>query len=137
MMEESSAREQPLIEPILEPFHKFLHAQPTGGVLLLAATALAMGWANSPWAESYTALWNLRVSLVVGHEALTETLLEWINDGLMAMFFFVIGLELKREILVGELASIRQAAFPFTAALGGGINAGSALSDPEPGRARR
>lgn len=121
MMEESSAREQPLIEPILEPFHKFLHAQPTGGVLLLAATALAMGWANSPWAESYTALWNLRVSLVVGHEALTETLLEWINDGLMAMFFFVIGLELKREILVGELASIRQAAFPFTAALGGAL----------------
>jgi NhaA family Na+:H+ antiporter len=121
MVEQSSTREQPLIEPIKEPFHKFIHAQPTGGMLLLGATAMAMGWANSPWAESYTALWTLRVSLVVGQQALTETLLEWINDGLMAMFFFVIGLELKREILVGELASIRQAAFPLAAALGGAL----------------
>ena len=120
-MEQSSAREQPLIEPIMEPFQKFIHAQATGGVLLLAATVVAMGWANSPWAESYAEFWNVRVSLVVGPHALTETLLEWINDGLMAMFFFVIGLELKREILVGELASFRQGVLPLAAAVGGAL----------------
>lgn len=71
-----------------------------------------MIWANSPWAESYMAFWNIPVSLVIESRALTESLLEWINDGHMAMFFFVIGLELKREDLVGELASLRQAALP-------------------------
>lgn len=106
---------------MMEPFQRFIHAQSTGGVLLLAATVLAMIWANSPWAESYGTFWNTPVSLVVGSHALTEPLLEWINDGLMAMFFFVIGLEIKREILVGELASFRQAAFPLTAAVGGAL----------------
>jgi len=121
MMESSGSQEEPLIQPMMEPFQKFIHAQSTGGVLLLAATVAAMLWANSPWAESYAAFWNTPVSLVVGSHALTETLLEWINDGLMAMFFFVIGLEIKREILVGELSSFRQAVLPLTAALGGAI----------------
>ncbi len=106
---------------MMGPFQKFIRAQSTGGVLLLAATVAAMLWANSPWAESYGEFWNTPVSLVVGSHALTETLLEWINDGLMAMFFFVIGLEIKREILVGELASFRQAALPLTAASGGAM----------------
>jgi Na+:H+ antiporter, NhaA family len=113
--------QDPLIQPIVEPFQRFIHAQSTGGVLLLAATVVAMIWANSPWAESYGTFWNTPVSLVVGSHALTETLLEWINDGLMAMFFFVIGLEIKREILVGELASFRQAVLPLTAASGGAM----------------
>jgi Na+:H+ antiporter, NhaA family len=65
--------------------------QPTGGALLLLSTALAMVWANSPWSASYAEFWNTPVSLVVGTHALTETLSEWINDGLMAMFFFVVG----------------------------------------------
>lgn len=121
MMEQPGSRNQPLIQPMMEPFQRFIHAQSTGGVLLLAATVVAMIWANSPWAESYETFWNLPVSLVVGSHALTEPLLEWINDGLMAMFFFVIGLEIKREILVGELASFRQAALPLTAALGGAM----------------
>lgn len=121
MMEQPSTRNQPLIQPMMEPFQRFIHAQSTGGVLLLAATVVAMLWANSPWAESYAIFWNMPVSLVVGSHALTETLLEWINDGLMAMFFFVIGLELKREILVGELASFRQAALPLAAAVGGAL----------------
>lgn len=120
-MEQPVSHNQPLIQPIVEPFQRFLHAQSTGGVLLLAATVVAMIWANSPWAESYQSFWNTPVSLVVGSHALTETLLEWINDGLMAMFFFVIGLEIKREILVGELASFRQAVLPLTAAVGGAM----------------
>jgi len=108
MAESSESQRKPLLQPMMEPFQKFIHAQSTGGVLLLAATVAAMVWANSPWSESYTEFWNIPVSLVVGSHALTETLLEWINDGLMAMFFFVIGLEIKREILVGELASFRK-----------------------------
>lgn len=110
-----------MLNTMTEPFQRFIHAQSTSGVLLLAATIVAMLWANSPWAESYAAFWNTPVSLVVGTHALTETLLEWINDGLMAMFFFVIGLEIKREILVGELASFRQAALPLAAAIGGAM----------------
>lgn len=121
MTESSESQREPLLQPMMEPFQKFIHAQSTGGVLLLAATVAAMVWANSPWFESYTEFWNIPVSLMVGSHALTETLLEWINDGLMAMFFFVIGLEIKREILVGELASFRQAALPLTAALGGAL----------------
>ncbi len=136
MMEQPVSQNQPLIQPIVEPFQRFLHAQSTGGVLLLAATVAAMVWANSPWVESYETFWQTPVSLVVGSHALTETLLEWINDGLMAMFFFVIGLEIKREILVGELASFRQAALPLTAALGGAILPAvlySTLNTPGPG----
>ncbi len=111
----------PLIQPVVEPFQRFIHAETAGGILLLGATIAAMVWANSPWAASYTEFWHIPVSLTVGSHTLTETLLEWINDGLMAMFFFVIGLEIKREILVGELASWRQAALPLAAALGGSI----------------
>ncbi|TKB83720.1 MAG: Na+/H+ antiporter NhaA, partial [Nitrospira sp.] len=136
MMEEPVSQNEPLIQPIVEPFKRFLHAQSTSGVLLLAATVTAMVWANSPWAESYAAFWNTPVSLVVGSHALRETLLEWINDGLMAMFFFVIGLEIKREILVGELASFRQAALPLTAAFGGAMLPAmlySILNTPGPG----
>src|SRR5512146_3127379 len=83
-MEQPVSHNQPLIQPIVEPFQRFLHAQSTGGVLLLAATVVAMIWANSPWAESYQSFWNTPVSLVVGSHALTETLMEWINDGVVA-----------------------------------------------------
>ncbi len=121
MIEPLESQDRPFLQPMVEPFQRFIRAQSTGGVLLLVATAGAMIWANSPWAESYTTVWNMPVSLVVGTHALTETLLEWINDGLMAMFFFVIGLEIKREILVGELASFQKAALPLAAAFGGAM----------------
>lgn len=117
----SDDRKAPLIRPVVEPFETFIHAESSGGLLLLGATVVALLWANSPWAASYAGLWSTPISLVVGSHGLTETLLEWINDGLMAMFFFVIGLEIKREVLVGELASWRRAAFPLVAALGGTI----------------
>ncbi|MDF0645140.1 MAG: Na+/H+ antiporter NhaA [Nitrospira sp.] len=109
------------IQHVVGPFQEFVHAESSGGILLLAATAVALIWANSPWANTYHEIWQTPISLVVGQHVLRETALEWINDGLMAMFFFVIGLEIKREILVGELASIRQAAFPLGAAVGGTI----------------
>jgi NhaA family Na+:H+ antiporter len=85
----------------------------------LAATFLALLWANSPWSESYFRLWDTYLSISLGDLALKESLLHWVNDGLMVIFFFVVGLEIKREILVGELASFRRAALPLTAAVGG------------------
>jgi Na+:H+ antiporter, NhaA family len=91
------------------------------GILLLASTIAAVAWANSPWAESYHAIWNTPLSVAFGRFALTETNHEWVNDGLMAVFFFVVGLEIKREVLIGELSSLRQAAFPLVAAVGGAI----------------
>lgn len=119
MPEDPELRGQPFIQPLVAPFQKFLHAQSTGGVLLLIATVVALTWANSPWGHSYTTFWSTTLSLVVGSQELSKTLLEWINDGLMAMFFFVVGLEIKREVLVGELASLRQAALPLASGIGG------------------
>lgn len=90
-----------------------------GGALLVGATLLALGWANSPWAQSYETLWHIPLSISFGDLTLERSLLHWINDGLMAMFFFVAGLEIKREFLVGELSSFRAAALPVLCAVGG------------------
>ena len=111
----------PLIQPVVEPFQKFIHAESAAGILLLISTVGALMWANSPWSEVYTDFRRLPVTVGVGDFVLTKPLVLWINDGLMAMFFFVIGLEIKREVLVGELSSLRQAALPLAAALGGSI----------------
>jgi NhaA family Na+:H+ antiporter len=91
------------------------------GVLLLAGTIAALLWANSPWESSYHGLWNAQVPIGFGRFVLSESRLEWIDDGLMSIFFFLVGLEIKREVLIGELSSLRKAAFPFIAALGGVI----------------
>jgi len=111
----------PPLERILAPFRDFFGAEVAGGIVLLAATLVALGWANSPWAASYGALWQ--TPLAVGTEAvgLRKPLQLWINDGLMAIFFFVVGLEIKREVLHGELASPRRALLPVLAALGGAV----------------
>ncbi len=100
-------------------FQQFTRLQASGGILLLAAAALALIWANSAWGESYFALWETYLKIELGNLALKESLLHWVNDGLMVIFFFVVGLEIKREVLVGELASPRRAALPLIAALGG------------------
>jgi Na+:H+ antiporter, NhaA family len=108
-----------LVRTVFDTFQRFAHTGASGGIVLLACTALALTWANSPWAESYFHLWEVPVAVGAPGFGLTESLHHWINDGLMAVFFFMVGLEIKREMLVGELASLRQAALPIAAAVGG------------------
>lgn len=106
---------------VLRPFVEFVQLEAAGAILLLACAVIALLWANSPWAGGYVRLWRTPVTIGVGRGALTETLGDWVNDGLMVLFFFIVGLEIKRELLMGELASVRHAALPFAAALGGMI----------------
>ncbi len=87
--------------------------------MLLGAAALALVWANSPWNESYEALWHTQIALDVGSWSVSEDLRHWVNEGLMALFFFVVGLEIKRELVAGELRDRRAATLPIIAALGG------------------
>jgi Na+:H+ antiporter, NhaA family len=109
------------VERIVRPFQDFAHKQSSGGILLIIATAVALVWANSPWGESYAALWHTKLTVGVGDFSISKDLTHWINDGLMAVFFLVVGLEIKREILVGELSSIRNATLPVAAAVGGAV----------------
>jgi NhaA family Na+:H+ antiporter len=109
----------PLIERVLGPFQRFFATSAAGGLVLLGATAVALAWANSPWAAAYHHLWETPVTIGAPGFGLTLSLHHWVNDGLMAVFFFLVGLEIKREVLVGELASRRTAALPVAAALGG------------------
>ncbi|MGJ5640852.1 Na+/H+ antiporter NhaA [Formosa sp. S-31] len=104
---------------VVTPISKFVQIESFGGILLFIATIVALIWANSPLAESYHAIWHYEVGFEFGNFKLSKTLIHWINDGLMAVFFFVIGLEIKREILMGELNTIRKASLPIFAALGG------------------
>jgi Na+:H+ antiporter, NhaA family len=98
---------------------EFIHDEAFGGILLLVCALFALIWANSPWGAAYDALWSTELTLGTVQYHLTESLRHWVNDGLMAIFFFVVGLEIKREVLAGELSSPRQAALPALAALGG------------------
>ncbi len=107
------------IQRILSPFQRFAETESSGGIVLILCTAAALAWANSPWAQSYLHLWETEVALEVGAWRVTHSLHHWINDGLMAVFFFLVGLEIKREVLVGELASVKRAALPIAAAMGG------------------
>ena len=111
----------PPIEKFLRPFQAFLHAEASGGILLLICTVIALAWANSLFAESYFHLWHTNISIQIGSFNLSYSLHHWINDGLMVIFFFVVGLEIKREFLVGELSSAQKAALPVAGALGGMI----------------
>lgn len=97
----------------------FVHSEVTGSVVLLACTVVALVWANSPWAEAYFALADTKIALAFGASTFALSLRHWINDGLMVAFFFVVGLEIKREMSVGHLSSVRQAVLPVAAALGG------------------
>ena len=109
------------VDRLLAPFRAFTSSSASGGVLLMAAAAVALVWANSPWADTYTDLWSTKLTITVGGITFSESLLHWVNDALMAIFFLVVGLEIKREMLVGELASPRRAALPIAAAVGGAI----------------
>ncbi|MFA5516503.1 MAG: Na+/H+ antiporter NhaA [Desulfuromonadales bacterium] len=101
------------------PFEDFFKFQAAGGIVLLTATLLALVLANSPAREFYHHFWEIELTIGFSDFGLTQSLHYWINDGLMAIFFFVVGLEIKREFLAGELASIRKASLPIAAALGG------------------
>jgi NhaA family Na+:H+ antiporter len=104
---------------ILTPFEEFIHRQTTSGLLLMGTAVLALILANGPLATDYAHILHTPLSVGAGSWKLEMSLHHWINDGLMAFFFFVIGLELKREILVGELANLRNAVLPIGAAIGG------------------
>ena len=112
-------KENPPIKKILLPFQSFIHAEASGGILLLICTVAALIWANSPWKETYFHLWHTNISINIGENVLSYSLHHWINDGLMVIFFFVVGLEIKREFLVGELSTRQKAALPVAGALGG------------------
>jgi NhaA family Na+:H+ antiporter len=111
--------EKPLGVQVRVMFRQFTRFQSSGGILLILATLLALVWANSAWRDSYFALWDTYLKISLGDLVLKETLLHWVNDGLMVIFFFLVGLEIKREVLVGELASARKATLPLMAAVGG------------------
>jgi NhaA family Na+:H+ antiporter len=115
----STPRPNPVIARVLGPFERFAARESSGGVVLLACALVALAWANSPWATSYQAFQEMPLALGIGPRRLEISLLHFINDGLMAVFFFLVGLEIKREVLVGELASLRQAALPLAGAVGG------------------
>lgn len=101
------------------PLRTFLHTETSGGLVLLAAAVAALVWINSPWGSSYDSLWSTELVVSLGEWSLGGDLHYWINDGLMAIFFFVIGLEVRRELDMGELRDSRRAAAPLLAAVGG------------------
>ena len=109
------------VERLLAPFREFARTAASSGLLLVAAALLALVWANSPVADSYLAIWSSDVSVGIAGLTLSDSLRHWINDGLMAVFFLVVGLEIKREVLVGELGSVRRATLPVAAAVGGAV----------------
>ena len=107
------------IARILRPMQEFIHQEQSSGIILLGMTILALLIANSPLAEAYFTLLETKIGIVAGPFELKESVLHWVNDGLMAIFFFVVGLEIKREVLVGELANLRAATLSIIAAVGG------------------
>ncbi|MFO0591873.1 MAG: Na+/H+ antiporter NhaA [Polyangiaceae bacterium] len=110
-----------LAKAILGPISSFLHIEAASGILLLVAAAAALAWASSPWHASYEHLWHVPVQIGAAGRVFSQPLHFWINDVLMVVFFFVVGLEIKREIHAGELSQLRRAALPVIAAVGGMI----------------
>ena len=109
------------IQRLVRPFQEFADLEASGGLLLIGCTVAALIWANSPFAGSYFHFWHMDLTFGRIGGLLAKPLHFWINDGLMALFFLLVGLEIKREILVGELASFQSAVLPIAAALGGMI----------------
>ncbi|MBC7791371.1 MAG: Na+/H+ antiporter NhaA [Anaerolineae bacterium] len=107
------------MERLLGPFERFAAAESSGGLVLLGCAVVALAWANSPWSENYFGLWEANLGVALGSFTFSTTLHHFINDGLMGVFLFVVGLEIKRELLVGELSTWKHAALPIFAALGG------------------
>jgi NhaA family Na+:H+ antiporter len=111
--------DRPLARYVGRPVAEFLRVEAAGGVLLLLAAVVAMVWANSAWADSYDALWHTRLEITVGSFEMAEDLQHWVNDALMVIFFFVVGLEIKYEFVAGHLRDRKAASVPIIAAFGG------------------
>ncbi len=109
------------IATLLRPFQRFARLGTAGGILLFAASIIAVAVANSPWAPAYERFWHIAARIQIADLVLGRDLHFFINDGLMGIFFFVVGLEIKREMLAGELTSLRQAALPIAGAIGGAL----------------
>ncbi|MGY3214981.1 Na+/H+ antiporter NhaA [Mucilaginibacter sp. HD30] len=107
------------IDKLIHPVNRFIHLEYTSGIVLFLGVVIALIWVNSPYSESYHHIWNIEFSFGFDKNVLSHPLHLWINDGLMAIFFFVIGLELKREFIAGELSTLSKASLPMVAALGG------------------
>jgi Na+:H+ antiporter, NhaA family len=113
---------RPLVLPPLRlpaPLREYLREEAAGGIVLMAAAALALAWANSPWQGGYSGLWETRLAVQLGRFTLEADLRHWVNEGLMTVFFLVVGLEIKRELVAGELRGWRSASLPVIAAAGG------------------
>src|SRR5580704_6101773 len=114
---EVQLRESLFTRALVLPIQEFIHIQGISSVLLLAAAVVALVWANSPWHDSYHHVWEVQLTL----SSIELPIHAWINDALMAIFFFLVGMEIKHEIVHGELSDIRKAALPIVGALGGMI----------------
>ena len=115
-----SASDRFVARTVARPFQRFMEIEAAGGAVMMLAAVVALLWANSPWHAAYETLFETHLDISLGHLAHVDlTLRDWINDGLMAIFFFVVGLEIKRELVLGELRDPRAAALPAIAALGG------------------
>ncbi|HEV8426103.1 MAG TPA: Na+/H+ antiporter NhaA [Actinomycetes bacterium] len=113
---------KPLVPPPLRlptPLREYLREEAAGGAVLMVAAALALAWANSPWRGAYADLWETRLAFQLGRFAIEADLRRWVDDGLMTLFFLVVGLEIKRELVAGELRTWRMATLPVVAAAGG------------------
>lgn len=119
MTENINLNEQTKHSKIRGMMHSFLESQTSGGIVLLACTIIALVVANVPALRHLQDIWNIRAGVNFGSFSLEMSLLHWVNDALMAIFFFVVGLEIKREMMVGELSSLKKATLPIFAALGG------------------
>jgi NhaA family Na+:H+ antiporter len=104
---------------VVEPLREFVRLESAGGIVLLVAAVAALVWANSPASGGYQRLWDMELTVGAGSLTTTHDLRGWVNDGLMVLFFFVIGLEIKRELVAGELRDLRVAVLPALAAVGG------------------
>lgn len=108
-----------MVKKILTPVQKFVRIESFSGMLLFGATLIALILANTPLADGFHSIWQYKIGISSSGFELVKPLILWINDGLMAVFFFVIGLEIKRELMIGELNSVKKASFPLFAAIGG------------------
>ncbi len=120
-MVKSSATQLRPIEKLTAPLIRFLHIEAASGIVLVIATLFALAMANTFLYEIYTSFWNLKLTVGIGDWALSYPLWYWVNDGLMTVFFFLVGLEIKRELVLGELRDIRSIVAPSVAALGGAV----------------